>query len=276
MLEAHPLLAIPAETHFVPGVIARWRRLERAGAPAAARRRELAEFITSHHRWPDMEVEASELEAHLESLEPLTLAGAARAVHVVHARGQGKPRWGDKTPGYLVKIRRIATALPEARFVHVIRDGRDVAVSLAGVSWGADDPEVAAAEWRDRIRAARVQASGLAPGRYLEVRYESLVTDPQGVLETVAGAVDLPWDDLMLTPHHRAPGRLAAQRRDLRAPGRVIAAAEREAQHALAMSPPTPERVGRWRRDMPDDARRRFEAAAGDLLDELGYSLGPP
>ncbi len=59
--------------------------------------------------------------------------------------------------------------------MHLIRDGRDVAVSLAGVSWGTDDAAEAARTWAGLIRAGRLAAAELDPGRYMEVRYEELV-----------------------------------------------------------------------------------------------------
>ncbi len=56
---------------------------------------------------------------------------AVRAFFEAYAGEQGKPRWGDKTPAYMLAIQRIGRTLPESRFIHLIRDGRDVALSQA-------------------------------------------------------------------------------------------------------------------------------------------------
>ncbi len=56
-------------------------------------------------------------------------APVVRAFFELYAEKQGKPRWGDKTPGYTQHIRKISKVLPEARFIHLIRDGRDVTLS---------------------------------------------------------------------------------------------------------------------------------------------------
>ena len=136
----------------------------------------------------------------------ISLPQALRAVGEAYALAAGKPRWGDKTPGYVTAMELIQGALPEARFVHVIRDGRDVAVSLAGVAWGPEDAAGAAKLWSRRIRIARRQAARLAPGTYTEVRYEELVSDPRGVLGRLCGILELPFSEEMLSYAGRARG----------------------------------------------------------------------
>jgi hypothetical protein len=275
MLDSHPDLAIPAETHFLPRLIRRWQRLERAGAPDGERRDAVFELVTGHARWGDLGVDAEEMRRELDSSVPLTLGHAARALYRVHAREQGKTRWGDKTPRYLATMPRIQRALPEARFVHLLRDGRDVAVSLRGTGWGTSDPAEAARTWTEEVRRGRRKAGRLGTGAYLEVRYEELVTDPERALRSVADFVDLPWDQAMLAYHERAAERMATVMRDRHArDGRLaVSAAQRAEQHAGLDEPPRPDRIGRWRSEMSAADRRRFERIAGGLLDELGYPL---
>jgi hypothetical protein len=167
---------------------------------------------------------------------------------------------------------RISRHLPEARFIHLIRDPRDVAVSLREVSWGPDDVGEAAADWRAKIERAREQAGELVPGTYLELRYEDLAERPEPALRAVADLIQLPWDDAMLDYHRHAAMRMREVDRDVERPdGGVIPAAERRAQHALLSRPPTSERIGRWRDELSDDERERVEAATAPLLAELGY-----
>jgi hypothetical protein len=275
MLDAHPELAIPPETAFLPRVIRRWHELEADGAGDDERLAACLELITSHPRWAALEIERGALQAHLASLRSPTVGDVARSVHVVSAAQRGKPRWGDKTPRYLKHMFRLKQALPEARFVHVIRDGRDIAVSLAQVSWGPDDEVAAARQWSRWIRRARRLAIELPPGAYTEVRYEELVSDPDRALRRVAEAMELPWDAAMLAHHEGGGERLAPVIRDSsdRAGG-PITAAERARAHGRAAQAPDPDRIGRWRERMTDGAVERFEGIAGDLLAELGYEVG--
>src|SRR5205814_1348884 len=80
-----------------------------------------AAVMTESRRWGDFEVSAEELERELHRLRPLTHPEMAiRTFYRLYAKRQGKSRWGDKTPGYATKIRRIKRTLPEASFIHMI------------------------------------------------------------------------------------------------------------------------------------------------------------
>ena len=171
-------------------------------------------------------------------------------------------------------MRPIAAGLEEARFVHLIRDGRDVALSRRSRGMGADKPIADVAElWRRRIENARRQAKRLR-GRYLELRYEDLVADPETALRRVCELVDLGYDPAMLT-YHEAGGERIGELGDLaaREGRRERTQEERQAAHALAAKPPTEKRTEVWRTEMPAAEREEFERVAGRLLADLGYHL---
>ncbi len=269
MLDAHRDMAVPPETHFVTDVLAAFKQ-----GPVSAEG--FVEIVTSHRRWRDFGLRPEDLEARVGALAPLTAGEGLRAFYTLYADQAGKSRWGDKTPGYLRRMKAIGRALPEARFVHLIRDGRDVAVSITGLHFGPDTVRDAAARWAKRIRVAREQAQRV--DHYLEVRYEDLILDPEPTLRRICDYVELEWDERMLDYHERAPARLAEITRDLpRSAERsveadeVIPAAQRVSIHELASRPPQSDRVGRWRTEMSAADRAAFAQAAGDLLAELGY-----
>ena len=263
MLDAHPELAIPPETHFLPRVIRACRR-----DPSPER---VAWVITSHRRWADFGLDEAELLDRLRAIEPLEAGPAIRAFYRLYAEKQGKPRWGDKTPGYATRMRRIQRALPEARFVHLIRDGRDVVLSRQTKSRRPPPVGLAAKRWKRRIISTRKRAKGVS--HYLELRYEDLVLDTEGTLRRVCEYIEMPFDPAMLAYHERAEERLGEIDRGLPAKrGRPrLGARRRLAAHERASGPPAPERVGAWRTEMTSRDRAAFEAEAGDLLAELGY-----
>jgi hypothetical protein len=268
MLDAHPQLAIPPETHFIPKVV---KACEQGGDP----HERVFELLTTHRRWPDYGLDAIELQERLERIQPLTAGDALRAFYGLYAERQGKARWGDKSPSYVRRMRRVASALPEAHFVHLVRDGRDVALSQVEVDFGPDGVADAARDWAQGIGKARRQARRLR--HYLELRYEDLVADPEPALRTVCKFVELPWSPAMLDYHRGAEQRMSEVARDFeRGAGPAIAAAVRASRHTRVAEPPQRERVGRWRTDMSPSDREAFEAVAGELLVELGYTGASP
>jgi hypothetical protein len=258
MLDAHPELAIPAETHFVP-------RVAGCATPEAA-----IECIRSASVWRDLNLDGEALaERAAGAADPRAVL---REMYALYAEGQGKPRWGDKTPAYVRSMPAVAEALPEARFVHIIRDGRDVAASVRGLWFGGDTIADTARWWSGSIAQARRDAAGVT---YLEVRYEDLVREPEPVLRRICDFVDLAWDPATLTYPKRAAGRLAELGNDVvRADGTVTTGAQRMELHQLALGPPVPTRIGRWRSELAPAEVRAFEEVAGPLLRELSYEAG--
>jgi Sulfotransferase family len=263
MLDAHPQLAIGPETQFVGDLVDQ----DILGAGAA----ELIDRIVTARTWEDFGLSRVEF---AERAAGHDLAGVLRAFYSLYAESQSKARWGEKTPGYVRRMEPISRALPEAYFVHLIRDGRDVALSRRARGMGADKPmHKTAFLWCKRIQDARSQARRL-DGRYMELRYEDLVADPEPHLRRICEFIELEFDPAMLRHNESAAERLA-ELGDLEAEdGRQARDAnERATAHARAQEPATTARTGAWRTEMSLDDRRAFEAVAGDLLRELGYDL---
>ena len=123
MLDAHPQLTMPPETHFVPELID-------AAQAGDATPESLLATITSQREWGDFGLTEEQLLEGFRAIEPLNAGDALRHFYAAYAERIGKPRFGEKTPLYVKSMRKIEAALPEARFIHLIRDGRDVCLSI--------------------------------------------------------------------------------------------------------------------------------------------------
>lgn len=269
MLDAHPALAVPPETHFVPELI---KASKADGADAET----MLAAITSNRTWGDFGIEESTMRAALDGVGPGDAGAAVRAFFEIYARGQGKPRWGDKTPAYMLSITRIGRALPEARFIHLIRDGRDVALSQSARAINEQPPPPEqAARWVKRIDKSREQARKLGGGRYLEARYEDLVRDPEPVLGRICELIELDYDPVMLTYHARAAERLQEMAGELRGEGTHAkqAAGYRIDNHLPTTRPPDPTKLDKWRREMEPADLAAYNEVAGERLRELGYEV---
>jgi hypothetical protein len=248
MLDAHPDLTIPPETYFFPRIL----RTCGTGSDSAGC---FLERLLSHRRWTEFQVDAELLKERVSRLRPFQFGDALRVFYGLYAAKFSKPRWGDKTPGYSSWMNLIQTHIPEARFVHLIRDGRDVALSIKGLSFGPNSIEEAAGWWVARVAKARDQVMDIR--YYLEIRYEDLILDTEPTLRKICEFIDLPWDPVLLEYREGAEQRLA----DLR-------------DIALKIRPPDASRVGRWRTAMTRAQREQFETVAGKMLAGLGYDLG--
>ncbi len=269
MLDAHRELAIPPETHFVPDVIKAVRAESGTDAVLAA--------FTDNRTWNDFGIPAEEMRERIEASGGGDAADVVRAFFTAYAERQGKPRWGDKTPAYMLSIQRIGRTLPESRFIHLIRDGRDVALSQTARALNEQPPPAEqGARWVKRIRKARDQAATLKGPRYVEARYEDLVRDPEATLRRICEFVELDWDEGMLSYHERAAERLTEMAGELRQDGSHATqeAGYRIDNHAPTTKPPDPSKLDKWRTQMPAEDLAAYEGAAGEMLAELRYELG--
>lgn len=265
MLDAHPLIAIPPETGFafMLGTL--------RDDPDAARSH-FVETVTTSSTFDDSSLDPSAFTEAIEMLEPFTYSEGMRTFYRMYSARFSKARWGDKTPEYALHVERIADLLPEAAFVHLIRDGRDVALSIRPLWFSpGDDIATLATDWRRRVEAAR--ESGRTQKKYLEVRYEDLVAEPEKQLRLICEFISVDWNDQMLEYHLRAEERLGEVKTRHNEDGTVLISREgRLTNHKLTSRPPTDLHVGRWRSEMTESEQLEFWTIAGDLLEELGYS----
>jgi hypothetical protein len=270
MLDSHPEMAIPPETGFLPAA----QKLEGKGDELRERFFEMiVTFPASAPAWGDFQIRKEAFHARLEEIRPFSIADGFRLFYRMYAARFGKARWGDKTPLYCQHLPYLQDLLPEARFIHLVRDGRDAAVSLRE-RWFSPgfEIETQAHHWRDNVEAARRDGPGCR--HFLEVRFEDLVQAPEAVLRRICGFVDLDYHPDMLRFPERAPGRLEEHRTRYRPDGSVLVShEERLRQQAHVQNPPDASKIGIWRQALSEEEARRFEEIAGDLLAAYGYPL---
>jgi hypothetical protein len=251
ILDRNAALAVPDESYFVPQLA---RRHRGTVDPAA--------FLDDLRRLPTL-VEWTLLpDVVAGRLRPgMTTGAAIAAVFEAYAAERGKPRWGDKTPLYMQYLPLLERLFPDALFVHLIRDGRDAALSFLSVpagimteGWGYPrDAAGFACQWATEVRAARALGARVGPTRYLEVRYEALVGDPPAELRRICDFAGLAFDADMLA----YVGRTDSARKE----------------HQQRLGEPLRTGVRDWRTEMTEADRAAFEQVAGDLLHELGYDV---
>lgn len=256
MLSSSPRLHIPPESDFIPRFFLRHPH-QQLGEQQIAR---ILEVIFSKYRfvkeWQD---ERPESQSFLPQMPERTPAAFLDTLYTLYARQYRAVRWGDKTPIYASYVDLLNAIFPQAQFIHIIRDGRDVALSMLD-KWGKSELHVdlyfAARNWVRRIRDVRASATQLAPGLFYELRYEALVQDPEKEVRGVCEFLGEPYFPQMARPHELGRERLEAG-----------------SFHAAVRRPPSASRVGRWRQEMSSTDQRLFQYVAGKLLVALNYEV---
>jgi hypothetical protein len=178
-----------------------------------------------------------------------------RAAFETYAAHERRPRWGDKTPGYVRHLDLLAAAFPDATFIHLVRDGREVADSLVDRPWGPDSLLVACHLWRRDV-AAGAEAGARLGDRYLEARYERLVGDPAAELARICRFLGEEPVPEMLDHRDRAREAHGGEPQDHRHLGEAVTANLRN-----------------WQDRWSPRERRLIEGVLGPTLDRFGYAL---
>lgn len=239
------MLSLPSIRRFRENLLGPWfRRVYRAGTP-----REYEGGL-----FADIDREA--LERLVSVFEQQLRAGIDEAVRAliegVFSSGmaeQGKSRWQEKTPRNLIYMKDLHRLFPDAKFLHIIRDGRDVAVSIIENFWPiGENPNEnvsfrelpknvrnAARYWRYFLETGLAAAAELPRGTCLEVKYEELMARPEPTLRNICEFLGEPFET------------------------------------GLLAFPAKTDRHGRWRAAFTNRDKTVFKEEANDMLVRMGY-----
>jgi hypothetical protein len=260
MINAHPDIAITPETHWIPRLYAKTWAL----TPEGLVKPKLIRRLVDHPKFARLKFSPEEIARLTGNGKPISYGNLVSRIFDLYGERQGKPLVGDKTPDYVRTVETLHNLWPSARFVHVIRDGRDVALSMMDwpkfspkpgdfATWREDRVSTAALWWELNVRLGRQAGKALGSKLYYEVRYESLVSRPRDESDALCGFLGVPYTDAMLH-FYKAPSTTD--------PG---------LEERRAHLPVTPG-LRDWCTQLPPQDSERFEAAAGGLLDELDYT----
>lgn len=259
MLASHSRIDVPPETGFLAPLVRRFT-LDRPLTPGEVER--VVSLITSHDKWVDMKLDAGEFRRKVGQLTRPYLRDLVGAFYRCHKEAEGKARWGDKTPSYIEIVPQLASMYPGARFIHVVRDGRDVARSVlardwAGSRWLHDNTR----EWSRAIEFHWRWARSAHPDRMLLVHYEDLVLDTETALRRICRFIGEEFETQMLSWQRTVDVQVSPRERN---------------QHTKLKLTIGAEGIACWKREM--SAREMFisEAFMGANLRRLGYELRYP
>lgn len=252
MLDAHPNIAIPFESDFIPKFYRRLAEFGTLSTPGNVAK--LLNAISDNAFVKDGKLIRDQ--GRILDRHPTTFSELINAIYSDYAAGEGKSRWGDKDPDYVTELDVIRKLFPDCQVIHIVRDGRAVANSLRRLDWGSKNLLKLAREWSWRVTLGHKMGMMLDAGQYLEIRYEDLVRTPETVLRRICGFLGERFDHRMLSyPDHAADA--------LPESGLKF--------HMNSIRAPDAAKADAWQREMSLADRILFDEVAGRTLEEFGY-----
>ena len=192
---------------------------------------------------------------------PGDYASVIAAFHQAYANAHGKPIWANLDIATLDRLHTANDWFPDARFVHIYRDARDVALSHQTMPYESGNLAECADAWSRRLTMNFRMGQILGRKRYMAISYENLVNDPEPVLRELCRFLGVSFSPAMLSYAEIADAKIPDDRRWLWP--NLVGPLDQTATH-------------RWRRAMSVNRRIVVERYAGRLLKELGYETLEP
>lgn len=256
MLVAGGQIAIPQETQIIHGVAVKFATLQHLQWEDLSSL-VIASFERHHHfkLWETNLAPAYETVINLPENER-SLARVIEEVFMTYAaqRFPDAVTWGDQSPIHTFYLPWIYRVFPEGRYLHLLRDGRDVISSMV-VRRGADYLQHGTHRWLtsiDRVTQFRKQAK---PEQFLEVRYEDLVSQPEATLQQISQFAGIEYTAAMLD-YWKLPSTVEHKHLEF---------------HRNIGKPVSTDSIGKWKERLTAEQQAYILAAITPQLQQLGY-----
>lgn len=253
MLRSHPNLSFTGESHFIP------KFYKAFGDPKSQKEAERLASRILNLQW---------IQPWNLSLDPASFAHDRSYTQVVRrifeawVQKENKSRWGDKTPQYVTEMPVLLELFPDCKFIHIIRDGRDVALSWLALSFGPRNIFTAARQWQYFVSTGQRVGRSLPAETYFEIRYEKLLAQPGAVMDSICSFINEPFCQELLEPNPLVldyPERKSIF-------GRFTPSYNYALKNTIV-----DKNASKWKRQMSCSDQVIFETIAGNLLKSLGY-----
>lgn len=254
ILDAHPNIAIPPPGyifHFLYPYLYSYGNLQ-----TDENWQELVEDfleIPTLKQWP-IDYDVADV---MDNADERSFRGIYEYVHVKYMQAKGKVRWGNKSPRNGFWLEEIKVLFPNVKIVHLVRDGRDVAIDLANAEFQPHSVYCGALRWEECIRVVEDSSQRLDENSFLEVRYEALCENPEATLRQICAFIGEDFAPEMLRHHETNSAQSWAK----------------NPAHAQTMRPISTDYVGMYKTRLPANDVSALEAVIGETLERKGYTL---
>ena len=208
-----------------------------------------------HHRFGTWGL-SHEVIQNLRQDKPMPYGDIVRQFVYAYGKTHNKthtPYWVDHTPWNIKHVNTLFAIFPNAKMLHLVRDGRSVAASLLKVAWGPNTMDKAAYFWLTNLAYGLAAESCFGPERILRVHYEQLVLEPEVTLRRICDFSGLAYTaEMCVGSSYELPQFT-------------------QKQHALVCKAPDASRIAAWQTQLSQRQVEIFETVAGGVLESLGY-----
>lgn len=255
MLNMHSKLAIPPESHFFIPLLKAFDindELDKGSLYKAL------SIIENHPRWSTWSVSQSDIDNLKDNTSfPFTIATLIDSLFQLQILSMGKVRWGDKTPEYIDIIPQLIRLYPLASFIVLVRDGRDVELSLKDRGWHGWSVWQRAKYWRESINKMDILRRS---NKSIFIKYEDIVLNTEGELSKICEFLGIEYETQMLNFHLNYESNISDKEKEI-------------GVHRKLARKPQKSDIDRWKNQTNRFEVWAFEAVAYRQLIKGGYTL---
>ncbi len=251
LLNSHSDVAIPTESsQFMPFLN---KKLLDGKPLSLSRKKIITQYLLNNSQFAKWGLEKAVLDSTLK--KDMTLRQLISFLYTSYALNHGKTICGDKSPTFIRKMSILAEAYPDAKFIHVVRDGRDTLLSLRQLHAPAIlNASLFAFEWKIKIFLIQKYIAHLK-GRVIEIRYEDLLRNPHDELKKICGFLGISFQEQMLEFWKRSPEFIANH------------------HSKLIFRPIDPSNIFKWRDELSGTEARKYAYFARKILEKYKYDI---
>jgi hypothetical protein len=198
ILNTHSQIAFPGEgTFFMPLLKKRYLKKVISGAAL----KNLINYLALDPQLQSWGYNYSDYFSRLSRRGGITVRELMADMHSLYSEGKGKIIWGDKSPSFFRKIDILFSLFPDARFIHIVRDGRDIFHSWRKLDPSKDNAPIVAIDWSYKLFKVERSFRKIPPQQAMTIRYEDLLDDPEGTTKSICNFLKVEYQTTMLEFH---------------------------------------------------------------------------
>ncbi len=250
ILNAHSQLAIPEEgTFLIPLLKKRYIHHQLSGRALST----LVRYLSLN---PQLKLWGSDYQEYFSQLgqkEHISIRELIENLYSIYAQQHGKNIWGDKTPPFFRKVDIFLALYPEARFIHIVRDGRDVFDSWRKIDNTKGNLSAIALDWRYKLSRIEKSFSRIPAANKLTIRYEDLLGRTEESVRSVCRLLDVPFETGMLEFYRTSHQYIGAH------------------HSKLIFRPVDSKNIAKWKKNLTPREARCFTLLTGSYLRKYNY-----